>query len=349
MVLVAVDEKRTSFHIKIYKKYIEALKKEITLRLQDGAKIKTLYFGGGTPSILSLEIMKDLFSFLYKKYDFSGCVEICIECHPSTLSEEKVKGYQEIGITRLSIGVQTFLKKFETFLSRPGDDIFRALEVVKKHFHGDVSLDMIFGYPNQTEKDAQEDLEKLLSYDFSHVSYYALDYKKNSLIEKQEASRLPFEKVQRFYNNIFSAMKNQGWNQYEIYNFSKQNKKSLHNLAFWKGEDYMGFGLSSVSCVGREVCENTKNIMHYIEGKYSDDIYTMNNADYTELMIQRFFRLREGVSMAVLKDLLSENNFMQLYENIKTIPSWVEEKDNTFVLTEEGVMNYDEVMGVIVL
>ena len=375
----------------LHKKYFEVLKKEMLLRSEslDNKNIKTLYFGGGTPSLVSPKVMGDFFSFLRSHFQISENIEITLECHPATVTEEKARLWEELGITRLSLGVQSFLKKFDDFLERDLSHTIQALETLEKRKY-DLSVDLIFGYPEQTKDDLFKDLEMISKFNIDHISYYALDYKVHSKIESKQDKRLPFKTLQEYYHNICSYLKTKGFEQYEIYNFFKNSKgvhapvipdlirdpckqlsfsdievldprlrgddkgkrrnmKSQHNLDFWRQKDYLGFGLSSASYINKTIRENTHNLSQYLQGNFLEDEYSLSSEEYFEQYLKRALRLNEGVCLQELKRYFGERKKDEVLEKAQSAQSWFECSNKNICLREEGKMNFLESIGLLCL
>lgn len=331
----------------IHQSYFGALKKEFetSSQLRKGDKIKTLYFGGGTPSLISAEILTDFFVFLKQNYTFFPDVEITLECHPASVTEEKLKAWEACGINRISLGVQTFQTKFDAFLERNLSHTKQALELFSQHPFR-LSGDFIFGFPKQTEADLLADIQAIKSFPFEHISFYALDYKVGSKIEQKEDQRLEFETLCHFYGIITQELTEQGFEQYEIYNFSKNKRYSQHNLNFWRGEDYIGFGLSAVSGIGKTVIENTCNLKAYLQGDCIESQYDLNEDEQLEVFMKRRLRLISGLSLEELKRSFS-HSYKQILENAKTISSWIHLSPGHVALTEEGRMNFAETVEIL--
>ena len=338
----------------LHQQYIEMLKQEFksSKYLKKGERIKTLYFGGGTPSLLSSDLYRDLFSFLNEHYVLDKGVEICLEAHPLTVEEEKLSAWKNLGVNRISLGVQTFQKKFDVFLERNLSDTQRAYDLLRQSGL-DVSVDMIFGFPGQTEQDLLKDLEIINQLSVEHISYYALDYKPNSKIEAYQEQGLSFDVFEKYYDLICKSLSNSGVEQYELYNFAKLGVRSKHNYNFWENEDYIGFGVSAVSQVGKNIKENTVNLKTYLAGEFASDIYELDSHEYTENFLKRSLRLVKGLKKHRLKEFLgeniknSQNAFDTFEENMKTVPSWVIEKEEKVFLTQEGRMFFEDVIEVL--
>ncbi|MBT4937198.1 radical SAM family heme chaperone HemW, partial [Candidatus Peregrinibacteria bacterium] len=332
--------KVASDNSEIHQKYFEALKKEIVsrLKLHKYKNIQTIYFGGGTPSLIPQDILGDFFTFLKDQFQISNETEITLECHPATVTAEKAKFWEEIGVTRLSLGVQSFLQKFDVFLERDLSYTIRALEILQRRKY-DLSIDLIFGFPEQTQGDLEEDLTMISQFNVDHISYYALDYKVHSKIEQEKDRRLSFSLIQKYYQILCSYLKIKGFDNYELYNFGK---KSLHNLGFWEQKDYIGFGLSAVSCVNKSIRKNTHNLSEYLNGNWMEDEYLLSSEEYFEQYLKRGLRLTQGVSIQDLENHFGKKQVDKIVQKAHTAQSWMDCSVGKLSLKEEGKMNFFE-------
>jgi len=327
----------------LHEQYFLQLQKEVLeSSLKKGDIIKTLYFGGGTPSLMSFSILQEFLEFLSKNYSLSEKIEISLECHPSTVTEKKVKGWENLGITRVSLGIQSFLQKFDDFLDRDLSTIKKALSLLQnRSFY--LSCDLIFGFPEQTLDDVKKDLLEIEKHKIQHISYYALDYKPLTKIASEQDKSLEYDVICSYYKYICAFLEKRGLKQYEIYNFSQVGQESIHNLDFWKQEDYLGFGLSSVSCFHSQIQENTQNFKKYMQGDFIENIYKLEEEELLEQYIKRALRLNSGINK---KDFLEKfpKQFFLIIEKSKLLQSWLKEDSTNMYLTNTGKMYFGEVI-----
>lgn len=258
--------------------YIESVIKEIRNFKIENPKTEfdTIYIGGGTPSYIKAENIKAILNELGTK----SAKEITLELNPGTFLEEKIKIYKEAGINRISIGLQSskdFLLKeigrihnFEEFLST-----YKAL---KENGFQNINVDLMIGLPNQTIQDIKETLSKIISLNPTHISVYSLILEEGTKLErlvndkefcdlnKIEQLSLPNEETERqMYWYVKNILELNGYNHYEISNFSKKFKESKHNLACWNQQEYKGFGIAAHSYLNKKRFSNTCNLNRYIE------------------------------------------------------------------------------------
>lgn len=253
--------------------FINALKNEILLFLKANPeidrKIETIYFGGGTPSLLEPKHIAEVVEIIYNNFDLSSLCEFTIECNPGTDFIRKLPEYKSIGINRISIGVQSLNESELKFLGRihTSNEATRSIESALDFFEN-VSVDIIFSIPNQTEKSLLNTLKYLLEFDLKHISAYSLIYEEGTPLFNQLQKGKVFPKNENedyeLYRTIQSFLLNRGFEQYEVSNYAKQGFKSLHNLGYWQHKEYYGFGPSAHSFYQSKRVWNVRNLKQYL-------------------------------------------------------------------------------------
>lgn len=232
--------------------------------------LKTLYFGGGTPSTYPLNLLLDTFAILRNEFSFSSNCEITLEVNPGTVTEKHLEIWQKVGINRVSIGVQSFNEKALVDVNRHQKvkDVIWLLSTIFSYIKN-VSVDIILGLPGVSIADWKEMLQKLVSFPITHISMYILEVHDTTQLfyklQKKELN-LPNEEetIELFYWSC-NFLKDAGFNQYEISNFSRDNNYSRHNTAYWEQKPFKGFGLGAWSFDGHQRLGNEKNLMMYIK------------------------------------------------------------------------------------
>lgn len=253
--------------------FINALKNEILLFLKANPeidrKIETIYFGGGTPSLLEPKHIAEVVEIIYNNFDLSSLCEFTIECNPGTDFIRKLPEYKSIGINRISIGVQSLNESELKFLGRihTSNEATRSIESALDFFEN-VSVDIIFSIPNQTEKSLLNTLKYLLEFDLKHISAYSLIYEEGTPLfnQLQKGKVFPQNENEDYelYRTIQSFLLNRGFEQYEVSNYAKQGFKSLHNLGYWQHKEYYGFGPSAHSFYQSKRVWNVRNLKQYL-------------------------------------------------------------------------------------
>ncbi len=247
-------------------KYLIALEKEIKSNYKNEI-INTLYIGGGTPSSLSKLQLKKLFSIL-KLIKLNNKYEFTFECNIEDINEELLKLLKNNKVNRLSIGIQTFNKKYLLLMNRTSkNNIKNTINLCKKHFNN-INIDLIYGLENQTIMELNEDLNKFLELDLQHISIYSLILEKNTILSNSNYKELDEDNQRKMYDLIRKNLNKNGYIQYEISNFSKKGYESKHNLTYWNNEHYYGFGLGASGYIDNIRYTNTRNFNKYLNGEY---------------------------------------------------------------------------------
>lgn len=252
--------------------YVDALIKEWESRKYrlDGRKLVSVYFGGGTPSILSqAAIPRVLDSF---SGALGGVREICVEANPTSVTEEKIRAWARAGVTRVSLGVQTFSERYLRALGRNHDSAGakRAVDLLLGS-ELDVSLDFIVGGPGNDRSEVEEDLRRLQEFGVDHVSAYQMTIEANTAFGKQNRrGELKFPKddtVAELLDQMRDGLEDMGLEQYEVSNFGRAGVRSLHNQNYWRGGEYLGLGVGAHSLSISVIAErraNTRNLKAYL-------------------------------------------------------------------------------------
>lgn len=250
--------------------YIKALLKDLDNDLQylQNRYIHSIFIGGGTPSLMSINDAKELFNGLKMRLPISKDIEITLEVNPGTFEIEKFANFREVGINRLSIGVQSFNNDQLKFLGRihSGDEAVNAIYEAKKVGFDNINIDLMYGLKNQSIKESKEDLIKAINLSPSHISFYQLTLEPNTLFAKFPP-RLPNdEHIWEMGDKGARLLQSQGFNQYEVSAYS--NRPSHHNINYWEFGDYLGIGAGAH---GKITDVNSKNIFRTLKPKSPND------------------------------------------------------------------------------
>ncbi|MBE6729326.1 MAG: radical SAM family heme chaperone HemW [Ruminococcaceae bacterium] len=321
-------------------KYISALKEEI---YRWGAKLcrpaDTVYFGGGTPSVLSSEQLCDLLFFVKDAFFVTENAEITVEVNPETVDEEYLYKLKKAGFNRLSMGVQSFDDTSLKMLGRhhsakQAQEVFKS---ARKVGFDNISIDIMLGLP--AGNGGEETARKALELGAEHISCYMLILEeKTALFAQKDTLSLPDEeRVSQEYKNVSLILKNGGYNQYEISNFSKDNKESRHNLKYWHTEEYIGIGPSAHSFINGERFYYERDLRNFINSPKTvsegvgGDMY-----EYIMLAL----RLSEGICEDSLKKLYGKKfggKFLDKADKFKN-GGLATFKDGNFALTTDGML-----------
>lgn len=260
---------------------LEGLKKELQSRAceMDSEAIHTIYFGGGTPSVLLIDELKDLLSMIHQHYRVAEDAEITLEANPDDLSQAILSALRQIGFNRLSIGVQSFAESDLKLMNRR-HGVMQALQSVKwakKAGFSNISIDLIYGLPNQTLEEWERNVRIAVELDVEHISAYNLTYHEGTVfydqLKKGILKELPDELSLQQFEMLIQILKEAGFEHYEISNFCKPGLYSRHNSSYWKSEKYLGIGPSahSYDLVSRRW--NVSSMGRYLDGLENDQSY----------------------------------------------------------------------------
>ena len=328
-------------NIEIYKNYIEALILELKLRIKDyNEEINTIYFGGGTPSVLKANLLKylleNILNILKNYQDIKLIKEITIESNINDINSEYISFLESIDNIRISLGLQTFNEKSLSLINRHTEleEIVNALKIINDSAIENISLDFISGLPLndklQTKKDILKALEILPK--TKHISLYYLELTKS--LEEKWRDYLPKEEESVEYYEISSnTLKDLGFMRYEISNYAINNYHSIHNSNYWKLKNYLGVGASAVGYYNSERYENIKNVKTYIEHTKQNK-KPAKEIEYIDIETQKkeliFLSLRtvKGIDINNYNNLFKED-FIDKYSSI------IKDNKNYFLITDE--------------
>jgi oxygen-independent coproporphyrinogen-3 oxidase len=249
-----------------------ALAKELQLRKKEFQKesVATIYFGGGTPSVLTPEEIKFLIDVIYENYHVVSTPEITLEANPDDLSEDRIAAFAELGINRLSIGIQSFFEDDLQLMNRAhnSEEAQKCLEIATRYFDN-ISLDLIYGIPGMTNERWLKNIETALSFGIPHISSYALTVEPktalNKLIQTGKVASPNDEVAQEHFMILVETLQENGFIHYELSNFGKENYFSQNNSAYWLGKKYLGIGPSAHSYDGVSRSWNVSNNALYLK------------------------------------------------------------------------------------
>ena len=227
--------------------YLDRLEEEA--RLHKKKKVKTIYVGGGTPALLKAEQCRRLLDMIRVNFDYSSKVEFTVEGNPENIDVSKAMLFLEEGVSRFSLGVQSFQNKYLRFLGRTHDagTSLRAFCALQKAGFKNINLDLMCSFPGQTKDELKQDVRELIAMGSQHVSLYALSVEKNSRFYATKTLPKNPSVQARQYQYIVTALAKAGFCQYEVSNFSKKGKESRHNINTWRGGNYIGLGMGAHS------------------------------------------------------------------------------------------------------
>lgn len=277
--------------------------------------VDTIYLGGGTPSILSNQELESIFNTIYKNYIVSNNPEITLEANPDDLTVGKINFLKNnTPVNRFSIGIQSFFDDDLQFMNRAhtADEAIQSIQHVKKAGFENITIDLIYGVPNS--KNWKKNLQLFFELDIPHLSSYALTIEEKTvlhhLIKNKKVTPVNDEQQEKEYNQLIDAIQKNGFEQYEISNFAKNQHYSRHNSNYWKSEVYLGVGPSAHSFDGKSRYWNKPNNTHYItslkkgEIPFEQEVLTLNDQYNERVMIG--LRTKWGIDLKGIRNLGNE-------------------------------------------
>ena len=336
-----------------FEDYFKYLIKEIENKSEEVMdEIDTIYIGGGTPSIVPAEYIEQVLKEIFGKYKVSKNAEITIEVNPGTVDEEKLKKYLSIGINRLSIGLQSTNDKLLKMLGRVHtykefEDVFeKARNVGFKN----INVDLMIGLPNQTTEDVDESLEKIIDKNPEHISVYSLIIEENTNmfdLINEGILELPSEDLERkMYWRVKETLELNGYNHYEISNFSKVGFESKHNMNCWNQHEYLGFGVAAHSYFDGMRYSNINDLKQYIENFINEEaVYNVvfhEKQDKEEMMKEYMIlglRKIEGVKISNFKNKFVDNPLYVFRNELEKLTKndLLEIDEDVIKLTKKGL------------
>ena len=301
-------------------RYVSSLKRELELRidyLPSNTVINTVYFGGGTPSMLSAEQLCDILNHIQGIYKVSDNAEITTEGNPDDLNFEFLKSIRKGGFNRLSMGIQTFNDKRLKFLCRrhTAEVARKTVENARKAGFDNISIDLMYGFPDESLADWDTDITQALLLSPEHISAYSLMYEEGTqlykMLESGRVKEIDEDVSVKMYNQLIERLQSAGYEHYEISNWGKPHFHSRHNSSYWEGTPYLGVGAGAHSFDGRSRQWNPDSLESYFEGIeshnpiFEKEVLTSNQR-YNE-MVMTGLRTARGVSLKQIEILFGKH------------------------------------------
>lgn len=336
----------------IFDDYVNALINEIreTKESFSDYNIKSIFLGGGTPSILSPKLTGKIMDTVFNCFNIDNNCEITTEANPKTVDEFKLREYKAMDINRISFGVQAWQDNILKSLGRIHtiDDFIKNMAQARDIGFKNINADIMFALPNQTLSDWEETLEKIIKLNPTHISAYSLIIEAGTPFGKMyEEGKLKTcdEALDReMYYLAKEMMSDKGYHQYEISNFAKEGFECYHNKVYWRCDEYIGYGIGSHSYFNGERFNNTYDIEKYIssKGKYSvikENIEKLKTEDmYAEFMFMGL-RMTKGIEKQRFFERFNKSVFDVYGNEIKHLKelNLINETDTNIMLTEKGI------------
>jgi len=276
--------------------YLDSLEREIKEFYQNEA-IKTLYIGGGTPSVLSARETHRLFNII-KNFNLEKLEEFTFEVNPEDINEETIQFLRKNKVNRISIGIQSFNKDKLVFLEREADyeDVFDKVRLIRSKGIYNINFDLMYGLPCENMNILKEDLKLFLSMKPTHISTYSLIIEDNTKLKIKNTEYIDQELDFKMYQYIIKTLTNNDYEHYEVSNFALEGKQSIHNQAYWNNKEYYGFGLGAAGYFNGFRYQNTPNIDNYINGDYRFQTELLSNQEIMEYEVILGLKKIKGIN-----------------------------------------------------
>ncbi|MBQ7668164.1 MAG: oxygen-independent coproporphyrinogen III oxidase [Clostridia bacterium] len=311
---------------------------------------ETIYIGGGTPSYIEPKNIEEIIKCVRENFLVDDDIEFTIEVNPGTVNENKFDIYKKIGINRISFGVQS---SFDDMLKSIGrihtyNEFLNNYKLAREKGFNNISVDLIFGLPNQTISMWEKTLDEILKLKPNHISCYSLKVEENTpffKLQKEGKLILPSEEVEReMYHLCINKLRDNGYNQYEISNFSLPGFESKHNLVYWKRKDYLGLGLNAASCIENTRFSNEVDINKYIDKINNNENVVIFNEelDEKEILKEKIMlnlRLNEGLNLNEILVKLNKDEQENFLTNVNYLMDLglISKEENKIKLTVKGI------------
>lgn len=324
---------------KIQEAYVECLLKEIrrSAELSGTYEVSTVFFGGGTPSILPGEQIGRILEQLRAQFSFRESAEITLEANPGTVDKDKLRTYRDAGVNRLSFGLQSAEDAELRLLSRihTWRQFLVSYTLAREAGFHNINIDLMSALPGQTEESYQKTLEQVLHLEPEHISAYSLIIEEGTpFYERYEGhpELLPSEEEERrMYVLTKEILESGGYRRYEISNYAKKGRECRHNLGYWERTDYKGYGLGAASLLHNIRFTNQTDLSEYLHGNFAGSEEKLTDQAVREEYFFLGLRKTEGIDPGIYREY-----YRELLKKLK-IQKLLDEKDGKIYLTEKGI------------
>jgi oxygen-independent coproporphyrinogen-3 oxidase len=338
--------------LELRERYVDAVCKEIELRRSNNP-IRTIYLGGGTPSQLSTEQLKRILDSAYIYNKVENDAEVTIEMNPDDVNKETAEALRGFPVNRISMGAQTFDNERLKFLHRRHDasQVKGAVETLRQTGFRNISIDLMYGFPNQTLDEWKTDIEKALELDVEHISTYCLMYEEGTalykLLEQGKVAEIDEELEREMYYTLINRLESAGYEHYELSNFARKGYRSRHNSSYWRGIPYIGIGAAAHSYDIKTRSWNIADINKYItameQGQrlYEEEMIDADTRYNDAITVE--LRTKEGLDLTTLSQDQRQYCIANAQRHLDA--HLLKLQDNHLALTKEGLFVSDMVMS----
>jgi oxygen-independent coproporphyrinogen-3 oxidase len=320
----------------------------LTDGLKKNLKIETIYFGGGTPTILSVHLLEKIMNVIYENFEVAEDVECTIEGNPEQCSLEYLKDLIKLGFNRISIGIQSFNDDVLRFLGRThsGKDALFAVENAQQAGFENISIDLIYGIYLRSLQDWKQELKTAFSLPVKHLSAYSLTVEENTLLHKkisqQKIENMDEEQSLQEMKLLMDEAEKHGFEHYEVSNFALKDYHAKHNSNYWNGTPYFGFGASAHSFNGNTRSWNISNVEKYIQAiEQNEPCFEVEHLtptdQYNEYVLLRL-RTKTGINLKHLEDCFGKEKKDYLLQSLQKInPKYYQRHSQHLSITKAGL------------
>jgi len=310
----------------LIEQYVQALIQEIKFTPTDDQGLETVYFGGGTPSLLTAEQVNRVMTALEKRFGIKAAAEVTMECNPGTISLETLRGYRQAGVNRISLGVQAFQEELLALCGRSHgvQEVYEAVEAIKRTDFQNFSVDLIFGLPHQTMEHWHASMQAALDLEPQHISAYDLILEEGTPFERDYqpgTTPLPSEDQSvAMYCEMLQFLPSRGYTLYEISNFAQPGYASRHNQVYWKNESYYGLGLGATGYVRQQRVTRPRKLVDYFnfvaQDTFPEEAPTSIEDQLAETLMLGL-RLVQGISLEQLEKTFGKDSVVRVLSQCK--------------------------------
>jgi oxygen-independent coproporphyrinogen-3 oxidase len=337
-------------NLKLKENMVDAMCKELidNKYLLNNESISTIYFGGGTPSLLSSIDLEKLLNTIKTNYKLNDNAEITLEANPDDISLEKTQDWKDLGVNRLSIGIQSFRQQDLIWMNRAhrAEQALESIQIAHQSGINNITIDLIYGLPVGNSYDWENNLEIAFNSGVNHISAYALTVEKGTplqrLILKNKMQAPEDAKAAEQFEIMLAMMESHNWEQYEISNFCKDQNYSKHNTSYWMQKPYLGIGPSAHSYIDKKRFWNVKHNVRYIDSINNaincKEEETLTATDIYNEMVMTGLRTKWGFDFVTAQSLTG----IDIYEKYEKLlrdymkNGWMTDNDNRLLLTSKG-------------
>ena len=325
---------------------------ELAIISQDDT-IETIYFGGGTPSLISGDDIHSITSAVRSHFKIAGNAEITLEANPDDISSEKLNEWKKAGINRLSIGIQSFIERDLKWMNRAhnASQALNCIHLARSAGFQNFSIDLIFGTPGLTEEEWEKNIQTVIELNVPHIACYALTVEPktilNKLILSKKKENIDMDAQAEQYSILMKLMQRASYEHYEISNFAKPGFRSRHNSSYWQGKKYIGIGPSAHSYNGQMRLWNKANNTHYIKSIKEDEIpFEMENLTQSQMLneyIMTSLRTIEGMNLDHIEKYSTKEHKTKIEAIVKNEveKGMIFFEGNNIILTDAGKLFAD--------